>query len=97
MKKMASIMFAFLLWAGHAAASEAQTPRLRVTPVTVTYSVEIRSNMEEVVVTAPDLSKFDSTGLIRSGLSETVLVHVYEPLSDTWKYVGTQLRHKDSK
>ncbi len=97
MKRLTLTMFAFLLWAGHAAASEAQTPRLRVTPVTVQHSVDTISSMEEVVVTAPDLSKFDATGLLRAGLSETVLVHVYEPLTDTWKYVGTKLRHKNLK
>lgn len=81
MKRLSAMIFAFALWAGYAAASEA-TPRLRVALDT--------SLVEELVITATDLSKYTTTGLfIRAGLTDVAMVHNYDPELDAWVFVGT--------
>lgn len=54
-------------------------------------SVRYEGNVEEVIVRAQDLSQYDiEPGVIRSGLSSEVLIHIYDQKTDTWKYVATE-------
>jgi hypothetical protein len=53
-----------------------------------------KSDMEEVTVRALDLRQFEgkkAPGVISVGLSDKVLVHIYDAKTDTWKFVGTKL------
>jgi len=50
--------------------------------------------IEEVTVRALDLSKYEGVkepGVISVGLTDKVLVHIYDERTDTWKFVGTSL------
>ena len=80
MKRLSAMIFAFVLWAGYAAASEA-TPRIRVALDT--------SIVEELTVTAIDLSYVLAEGIISVALTDVVLVHNYDPEIEAWVFVGS--------
>jgi len=52
--------------------------------------------IEEITVTAVDLSKLLTKNVLvysmRVGLEGKVLIHVYDPASNTWKYTATDPR-----
>lgn len=49
------------------------------------------NQVEETVVRAQDLSKFNTidTGVLFVGINGKPLVHIYDKSTDTWKYVNT--------
>jgi hypothetical protein len=87
MKKKLAMLFAVLLWAEFAYAKDV-LPRVRlVKPDVLTVS----NNLEHVTVTATRLDHIDTQEYfgMRAALSNVVLYHKYDPVSDTWNYVGT--------
>lgn len=70
-------------------ASPAEAQQVKAQPVNV------KMIQEEVVVVATDLSSVNNNdGVFKVGLSNTVLVHLYDKKTDSWKYVGTKLKSK---
>lgn len=81
MKRLSAMIFAGLLWAGYASATEA-TPRIRL--------AQEANFVEELTVTAKDLSYIVANGFITVGLTDVTLVHNYDPDMDAWIFVGTK-------
>lgn len=58
--------------------------------------VDYKNHVEEIVVRAMDLSDMSiKNGMISVGLTNEVLVHLYDSKTDSWKFVGTKKHKKD--
>lgn len=87
MKKNLAMLFAVLLWAEFAHAKDV-LPRLRL----VNDTVKSSEYTEEVRVVATNLTNFEiGNGLIPLANGK-VLVHNYNPITDSWVFVGTQIK-----
>lgn len=95
MKKKIAMIFAVLMWAEFAYATDV-LPRVRLAKLD---ALEASNKLEHVSVVAPDLSDLDTSSIVgtRAGLSDVVLYHEYDILTDSWKFVGTDIKkHKIS-
>lgn len=87
MKKKIAMLFAVLLWAEFAYATDVM-PRVRLAKHEV---ITTSNNLEHVTVTAPRISDLDLDNYmgLRAALSNVILYHKYDAVTDTWKYTGT--------
>ena len=93
MKKKVAMLFAVLLWAEFAYATDVM-PRVRLVKSDV---LTTSNNLEHVTVTAPRLSDIDLKEYmgLRAALTSTVLYHKYDPETDAWHYAGTDSEKLD--
>lgn len=75
-----------------------------VTQYGVAHEVKVQkasyvNQIEETVIRAVDLSalKAVDSGAFKVGLSETVLIHRYDAKTDSWKYIGTDVKAQRKK
>ena len=87
MKKKIAMIFAVLMWAEFAYATDVM-PRVRLGKQDV---ITTSNNLEHTTVTAPRLSDMDLNEWFgtRAALSNVILYHKYDAVTDTWTYTGS--------